>query len=31
MYASIQNFRHKTDADLLRLKECGIGGLDIGV
>ena len=30
MYASIQNIRHKTDADLLRLKECGIGGLDIG-
>ena len=31
MYASIQNIRHKTDADLLLLKECGIGGLDIGV
>ena len=31
MYASIQNIRHKTDADLRRLHECGIGGLDIGV
>lgn len=31
MYASIQNIRHKTDADLRRLHERGIGGLDIGV
>ena len=31
MYASIQNIRHKTDDDLRRLHECGIGGLDIGV
>ena len=31
MYASIQNIRHKTDADLQRLHERGIGGLDIGV
>ena len=31
MYASIQNIRHKSDADLRRLHECGIGGLDIGV
>ena len=31
MYASIQNIKHKTDADLRRLHDCGIGGLDIGV
>ena len=31
MYASIQNIRQKTDAELRRLHECGIGGLDIGV
>lgn len=31
MYASIQNIRHKSDADLRRLHECGIGGLDFGV
>ena len=31
MYASIQNIRHKTDAELRRLHACGIGGLDIGV
>ena len=31
MYASIQNIRHKTDAELQRLANQGIGGLDIGV
>lgn len=31
MYASIQNIKHKTDAELRRLCDCGIGGLDIGV
>jgi coproporphyrinogen III oxidase-like Fe-S oxidoreductase len=31
MYASIQNIRQKTDAELRRLHESGIGGLDIGV
>lgn len=31
MYASIRNIRHKTDEELRRLHECGIGGLDIGV
>ena len=31
MYASIQNIRHKTDAELRRLRDCGINGLDIGV
>ena len=31
MYASIQNIRHKTDADLRRLHERGIGGMDISV
>ena len=31
MYASIQNIRQKTDAELRRLSECGVGGLDIGV
>ena len=31
MYASIQNIRHKTDAELRRLCDLGIGGLDIGV
>lgn len=31
MYASIQNIKHKTDAELRRLRDCGINGLDIGV
>jgi radical SAM superfamily enzyme YgiQ (UPF0313 family) len=31
MYASIQNIRQKTDAELRRLCDLGIGGLDIGV
>ena len=31
MYASIQNIKHKTDAELRRLADLGIGGLDIGV
>lgn len=31
MYASILNIRNKTDEELLRLKECGINELDIGV
>lgn len=31
MYASIQNIKHKTDAELRRLCDCGISGLDIGV
>ena len=31
MYASIQNIKHKTDEELRRLHDCGIGGLDIGV
>ena len=31
MYASIQNIRRKTDAELRRLRDCGIHGLDIGV
>ena len=31
MYASIQNIKHKSDADLCRLHDCGIGDLDIGV
>ena len=31
MYASIQNIRHKTDAELRRLRDCGINGLDVGV
>ena len=31
MYASIQNIKHKTDAELRRLSDLGIGGLDIGV
>lgn len=31
MYASIQNIRHKTDAELRRLRDAGINGLDIGV
>ena len=31
MYASIQNIRRKTDAELRRLREAGINGLDIGV
>ncbi len=31
MYASIQNIKHKTDAELRRLCDLGIGGLDIGV
>ena len=31
MYASIQNIKNKTDAELRRLSEAGIGGLDIGV
>ena len=31
MYASTQNIRHKTDAELRRLRDCGINGLDIGV
>lgn len=31
MYASIQNIKHKSDADLRRLHDCGIGCLDIGV
>lgn len=31
MYASIQNIKHKTDGELRRLCDLGIGGLDIGV
>ena len=31
MYASIQNIRRKTDAELRRLRDAGIDGLDIGV
>ena len=31
MYASIQNIKHKTDEELLKLRACGIDGLDIGV
>lgn len=31
MYASIQNIRNKTDAELRRLRDAGIHGLDIGV
>lgn len=31
MYASIQNIKHKTDDELRRLCNLGIGGLDIGV
>ena len=31
MYASIQNIKHKTDAELRALRACGIHGLDIGV
>ena len=31
MYASIQNIKHKTDAELRRLSDLGIGGLDVGV
>lgn len=31
MYASIQNIRAKTDAELRELRACGIHGLDIGV
>lgn len=31
MYASIQNIRRKTDAELRRLRDAGINGLDIGV
>ena len=31
MYASIQNIKHKTDAELRRLCDLGVGGLDIGV
>ena len=31
MYASIQNIRKKTDAELRRLRDAGIHGLDIGV
>ena len=31
MYASIQNIRHKTDAELRHLCNCGINELDIGV
>lgn len=31
MYASIQNIKHKTDAELRSLRDCGINGLDIGV
>lgn len=31
MYASIQNIRGKTDAELRELRACGIHGLDIGV
>ncbi len=31
MYASIQNIKHKTDAELRRLRNAGINGLDIGV
>ena len=31
MYASIQNIRTKTDAELRELRACGIHGLDIGV
>jgi radical SAM superfamily enzyme YgiQ (UPF0313 family) len=31
MYASIQNIKNKTDAELRRLADAGIGWLDIGV
>ena len=31
MYASIQNIKQKTDAELRRLRDAGINGLDIGV
>jgi radical SAM superfamily enzyme YgiQ (UPF0313 family) len=31
MYASIQNIKHKTDAELRRLSDLGISGLDVGV
>ena len=31
MYASIQNIRQKTDDELKKLHDAGIGGLDIGV
>ena len=31
MYASIQIIKHKTDAELRRLRDAGINGLDIGV
>ena len=31
MYASIQNIKHKSDAELRRLRRCGINELDIGV
>ena len=31
MYASVQNVRQKTDAELRRLADAGIGGLDVGV
>lgn len=31
MYASIPNIRNKTDAELRRLRDCGINWLDIGV
>jgi radical SAM superfamily enzyme YgiQ (UPF0313 family) len=31
MYASIQNIKQKTDSELRRLCDLGIGGLDIGV
>lgn len=31
MYASIQNIKHKTDAELRRLRDYGINELDIGV
>ena len=31
MYASIQNIKHKTDTELRRLCDLGIGGLDVGV
>ena len=31
MYASIQNIKRKTDAELRRLCDLGIGGLDVGV
>ncbi|MDE6749376.1 MAG: radical SAM protein [Lachnospiraceae bacterium] len=31
MYASIQNIKHKADAELRSLRNCGINGLDIGV